>query len=246
MHYKIFFALLFLSLSLCGNAQTVDSTLKKSNFKIKSTARLHSKGMFSYGGRICTDNPAFDINFVYERKSWSFFAFKAVDLIDQQSPNNFMLAVFYKNFRFTKQLTFTPHIGAFLEQQHEFAGHGSDVALIGITAFKFNSHFTVDHTMLFGNFIVEKEMRDWVNRFRLLYTSRHLDITTTFWHNNHVFDEGDYASGAITVAYNRIKLSESFNLNFSITDLMMARSSDEESIPKCNKVVFSVAVQFVK
>jgi hypothetical protein len=247
--------LLFLLL-VCWNAHAQqqqdqrDTVMKEQPVKrkaqIRSTARLHSKGMFAYGGRVCSDDPAFDINFVYDRKTWGFFVFKAVDLVDQQSPNNFTLAVAYKNFKITKQLNFTPHVGAFLEQQHQFAGHGSDVALIGVTAFKFNPHFTLDHTMLFGNFVVESEMRDWVNRFRLLYTSRHLDITGIVWHNNHVFDDGDYASAAITLAYNRIKLSDSFNLNFAVTDIMMARSSNEESVPTCNKFVVMTALQFVR
>jgi hypothetical protein len=252
MRNQILFTLLFASIYLCGTAQlqkeSVDTTTKKAapKFHIRSNARFHSKGMFAYGGRICSDDPSFDINFVYERKKWGFFAFKAVDLVDQQSPNNFTLAVFYKNFKLTKHLTFTPHAGAFLEQQHEFAGHGSDVALIGITAYKFNPHFTLDHTMLFANFVVEPEMHDWVNRIRFLYTSKHIDITAIFWHNNHVFDEGNYVSSAISLAYNRIKLSESFNLNFSITDLMMASSSNEESIPEGNKVMITAAIQFVK
>lgn len=248
--------LLFVMLLPCFNASALqqDDSVKTNttekviarNVKIRSTVRIHDKGMFSYGGRICTDNPAFDINFIYERKTFGLLVFKAVDLVDQQSPNNFMLAVLYKNFKLTKQLTFTPNIGAFIEQQYEFIGEGSDVALIGVTAFKFNSHFTVDHTMMFGNFVVEPASRDWVNRFRLLFTSRHLDITGFVWHNNHTFDSDDYGSAALSIGYNRIKLSENFNLNFSITDMVMASTSDEKSIPKGNKVMFTTAIQFVK
>jgi len=254
MQYRILLSLMLLFFCLNGSAQKMDDTVttmtteKKvpRKFHIRSTARLHDKGMFAYGGRICTDNPAFDINFVYDRKAWGFLIFKAVDLVDQQSPNNFTLAVLYKNFKLTKQLSFTPHVGAFLEQQHKFAGHGSDVALIGVTAFKFNPHFTIDHTMLLGNFIVERELRDWVNRFRFLFTSKHLDITAFVWHNNHVFDSGDYGSAAITIGYNRIKVSENFNINFSVTDMVMARSSNEDSVPEGNKVMFTTAIQFVK
>lgn len=246
---RSFFTILILFSSAVCLAQAQDSSKvesAKSKAIIKSTTRLHSKGMFAYGGRICADNPAFDINFVYERKNWGFFAFKAVDLADHQSPNNFTLAVLYKNFKLNDKLTFTPHAGAFLEQQHEFAGHGSDVALIAITAFKINSHFTVDHTTLFGNFIVEHDLRDWVNRIRFLYTSGHVDLTATMWHNNHVFDQGDYASGAITFGYSRVKMSKTFNLNFYVTDIVMVRSSNEESVPRENNVMFTLALQFVK
>src|SRR5436190_17448269 len=69
-------------------------TVKRST--IKFTTRLHSKGLFTYSGRISSDNPAFDVNFTYDRKHWGYMFFKAIDLYDHRSNNNFALTTIYK------------------------------------------------------------------------------------------------------------------------------------------------------
>jgi len=68
-------------------------------------------GLFSYSGRIISDHPALDFNFNYERKSWGFMLFKAFDLIDHLSDNNFALGLLYKNVRLGTRLTITPMPG---------------------------------------------------------------------------------------------------------------------------------------
>jgi hypothetical protein len=250
LYHTITLSLLLLLIGEISFAQTAsDSLVKKSPAKksvIKSTVRIHSKGMFNFGGRICTDNPAVDINFIYDRKQWGLLAFKAFDLVDHTSPNNFSLIVLYKNFKLGKRLTFTPNIGTILEQTHSFADHGSDAVIIAITAFKLSPHLTIDHTALFGNLLFEPDFQDWVNRIRLLYSQKHVDVTATLWHNNQVLDEAEYASCALTIAYSRIKLSNHLNASLSVTDLGMITSSDEESVPKGNKIMFTAAIQFVR
>lgn len=97
----ILFTMSLLFLSWCGLTQSVqdktDSAAKEKTAEpktqVKSTARIHTRGMFLYGGRISTDNPAFDINFVYNRKQWGLIVYKAIDLKDHTSPNNFALAL---------------------------------------------------------------------------------------------------------------------------------------------------------
>lgn len=233
--------------SKAENSELNDSAQAKKverSVHIKSTARLHTKGMFAYGGRICADNPAFDINFIYDRKKWGFLFYKAIDLTNHTSLNNFTLAVFYKNFNLNNRITFTPYVGTFLEQPHTFADHGSDIAAIAITSLKLNSNFSVDHTALFGNLIIEPELLDWVNRLRLVYSAKHLDITSTLWHNNRVFDKCDYTSVGLAIAYSRIPLSDHLNLSVGLTDLVMVQTSDEQSIPKSNKLMVTLAAQF--
>jgi hypothetical protein len=228
-------------------AQTSNSEERKSTKSIiKSTARFHTIGIFSYGGRIAGNNPAVDVNFIYEYKTVGFQIFKSFDVSESTSSNNFMLAALYKNFKVSNKITFTPHIAAAFEQQHSFAGHGSDMGLITITTLKINQYFAIDHTMLVGDLIVNPESRDWVNRVRLLFTSKHVDITTSLWHNNNLFDNDDYASGAISIAYNRIKISDHFNVNFAVTDIGIIQSSDEHSYPPGNNLVFTTSMQFVR
>lgn len=219
---------------------------KEKAWSFKSKARLHTRGMFAYGGRVASKHPAIDINLSYNRKQWGFLVFKATDMMDRTSANNFSLAVFYKNFKLGKQLTITPHLGAFLEQPHHFAGHGSDVAIINITTFKLNSHLSVEHTTLFGNMLIEPSYRDWVNRFRLLFTHKHLDIIAALWHNNQVFDQADYLSSGLQVMYSRIKLSDDFNLSVGVTELSVLHSSNENMIAKDHQLLTTLAIQFVR
>jgi hypothetical protein len=212
----------------------------------KSTVRLHTKGVFLYSGRLSCENPAFDINFIYNRPAWGFQFYKAVDLTDHTTANNFALATFYKNFNLTRKLTFTPYIGTFLEQYHALADHGSDVVVLAVTSYKVSPHFTAEYTTLVGNLVVEPELRDWVNRVRFLFSYKHWDVTGSFWHNNQVFDEVGYASAGLTIAYSRVKLSDNFNLSVSATELGTVASSNEGSSPKINRFLLSASVQFVK
>lgn len=219
---------------------------KEKAWSFKSTARVHTRGMFAYGGRVVSKNPAFDLNLSYNRKQWGFLLFKAVDMLDYHSPNNFTLAVFYKNFHLGKQLTITPYLGAFLEQPHHFAGHGSDVAIINVTTLKLNNHLSIEHTALLGNMLIEPSYRDWVNRFRLLFTHKHLDITAALWHNNQVFDQADYLSSGLQVMYSRIKLSDSINLSVGVTELSVLHSSNENSVARNHQLLTTLAIQFVR
>src|SRR6185295_20383157 len=74
------------------------------HYQVKLTTRLSSVGLFSYSGRIISDHPALDFNFNYERKSWGFMLFKAFDLIDHFSDNNFALGLIYKNVQLGNRL----------------------------------------------------------------------------------------------------------------------------------------------
>jgi len=226
------------------NVDSASANQKAEQVIVKSTARLHSKGLFAYGGRIASNHPSFDINVTIERKHWGVLLYKVLDLADHTSANNFSLLLVYRNFKLGERVTIAPYVGVFLEQPHSFAGHGSDAALVTISTFKATPHFTAEHTALLGNLIVVPEYRDWVNRFRLLYTNRHLEVIGTFWHNNHMFDEADYASCAFTIGYRQLKLSEKFTMNLSATDILLVHSSNENSVPEENKVMVTLAVQF--
>ena len=248
---EIYITFLILVTLLCqaeGNSPQSDSVgavKSKPTSHIKSLARLHTKGMFTYGGRISSDNPAFDINLTYERKNWGLLIYKAIDLQDHTTANNFGLAVINKNFKLGKRFTFTPNIGVLFEQAYSVADRGTDVAVITLTSYKINSNLSMDHTALFGNLIIDPEFRDWVNRFRFLYTTKHVDMTYMLWHNNHIFDEFEYVSTGLTIAYNRIRLSDQFFLGTSVTGISMLESSDQQSNPKISRLVFTINCQFV-
>lgn len=253
MTVKILLTSLLLIVGTCLFAQPLQeqsdsSTQEKSvpsKTQIKVTTRIHTRGMFLYGGRISTENPAFDVNFTLNRPKWGFFFYKACDLKDHTSDNNFSLLAIFKNFKVSDRLTITPHLGTFFEQAHTFADFGSDISCIVVTAYKLNPHFTVDYTVLFANLVIEPEELDWVNRGRLLFISKHVDVTASYWHNNHVFDEQDHMSGSLMANY-KIRLSDHFNMNVGATEFVILKTSNEEELPKTNRFLVSVALQFVK
>ncbi|MBL7865068.1 MAG: hypothetical protein JNK10_09345, partial [Cyclobacteriaceae bacterium] len=204
--------------------------------------RAHSMGLFSYGGRLVTSSPVMDINIQYDRKTWGFQLFKAMDLRDSRTPINFCLAAFNKNFHIGKKITVTPSVGVILEEYESIADHGSDAAVILTTAYKMNRHFTLEHSTLAGNLVLEPNMRDWVNRLRLLYSFGHLDVTLMGWHNNRCFDDIGYFTYGSSVFYSRAKLSPGLSINAGITGLVMAFTSNEAVLPPSNGVFLTLAV----
>src|SRR6478672_9665822 len=112
---KIILLAIALSLQFQPAAIALPSDSLKTALALKSnmrlTSRVHNVGLFNFSGRMASSNPAFDINFNYDRKTWSAFVFSAVDLVDQHSDNNFTLALIYKRFHIGKRLTITPNAG---------------------------------------------------------------------------------------------------------------------------------------
>lgn len=229
-----------------AQADSITKAKKASMYHIKSTVRLHNKGMFLYGGRLSTENPALDFNFTFTRPAWGFMIYKADDLTDHTTNNNFMLATFFKNFKVSERLTITPYAGTFLEQIHSFADAGSDLLTLAVINYKASPKLSIEYTTLLANLAIEPDLRDWVNRFRILYSHKHWDITGAFWHNNKVFDEANYTSAALTFGYSRIPLSESFNFNISATELATVQSSNVEETPRTGRFMVTASVQFVK
>ena len=211
---------------------------KASNAKL--AVRLHSMGQFTYGGRIVSENPVIDFNFNYDRKNWGFQFFKAMDLRDRNTEINFSLAVVNKNFHLGKRLTITPMAGFILEQSKSIADHGSDVALIVTTGYKLSSVLTLEHSTLFANLVLEPEAKDWVNRIRLLYSKKHIDVSMIGWHNNKVFDGAEYVTFAANAFYSRVKISKTVTVSAGVSALVMPYTSDTSVYPKKNGVIFTL------
>jgi hypothetical protein len=211
-----------------------------SNWRL--TTRLHSMGQFSYGGRIVSQNPTLDFNFAYDRKTWGFQVFKAMDLKDNNTQINFTLAVLNKVFHVGKKLTITPSAGFILEQSHSIADRYSDLTMILTTGYKLSQSLTVEHAALFGNLALEPEERDWVNRFRLMYSKKHIDLSVSGWHNNKVFDSAEYVTYGASVFYSRVKLSPALMMNAGVSGIAMPYSNDETDYPKRNGVIFTVGL----
>ncbi|HRI78308.1 MAG TPA: hypothetical protein PLR06_02130 [Cyclobacteriaceae bacterium] len=218
------------------------STAIRKSVNMRLTSRFHSMGQFAYGGRIVSDNPVVDFNFNYDRKNWGLQIFKAFDIKDFQTPINFTLAVVNKNFRLGNRLTITPSVGFILEQNNSIADHGSDVAMILTTTYKLSKAWTLDYSALFGNLVLVPEEKDWVNRIKLTYSRRHLDLFATGWHNNKVLDAAEYVTFGLSAFMSRMKLADGVLVNVGISGLIMPYSNQPEEYPKKNGVIFTIAV----
>jgi len=235
--------------SLAMKTDLVDSakTVKKEpGSKSTLNVRLHTVGYFSFTGRIISTNPAFDFMYTYDRKQWGFTLFKAFDIYDHNTSNNFVLAMVRKSFKITNRLTFTPHIGTILEQSNSIADKGSDISSIIITSYKISNHLTIDHTAILGNLIIDQSERDWFNRFRILYSKNHWDITGLLWHNNKMFDHdnSEYFSMGLNVYYSRIKISDHLLLSAGASGLLMPCSNVPTEYPKREGIFFTIAAYF--
>lgn len=236
-----------LSLPVTGDPLKVvdDSTHAADNSRatIRIASRLQSLGYFSFGGRLVSDNPSADFYAAYNRKSWGASIFKVFDLYDHRTPNNFTLALVYKDFHVNNRMTVTPYLGILLEQLNSVADHDSDISSMLNLRFKLSKAITLEHTSLFSNLVLEKELQDWVNRFKLIYNKSNYSITWIAWHNNSVFDNSYYYSTGLSAFYNNIKLTEKLSLNSGITTHQMVYSSDENVNPKKHGILLTVAFQ---
>ena len=191
--------------------------LQKADFT--SSTQLTSLGYFSFGGRLVSDNPAFSTNFAYDRKSWGASLYKVFDLYDHHTANNFTMALLYKNLRLGERFTITPNAGIVLEQLESFADHASDFTTMVTSQFKLTNRFTLEHTAMLSNFLLEKSHMDWVNRAKVIYEDGQYNITWLAWHNNNLLDSSSYYSTALSIFYNNIEISDRFHLNSGVTGL---------------------------
>jgi hypothetical protein len=245
-HYPIVFvSLLSFHTVYAGSSIVNDSSevvKKQKTYAMKLTTRLNSMGLFSFAGRLVSNNPALDFNFTYDRKEFGFMFFKATDLYNQHTDNNFSLALLYHHFKFGRKWTFSPGVGFVIDQTRNAIGNqGSDFTLNISTSFKINSKLTADHTAVLPSMVMESGERDWINRFRLLYSNKHLDMAVIVWHNNKVFDHTEYVNTGFNVTYARINVNDHVFINTGITAIYMPYSNAPGEYPKKNGLVFTVA-----
>jgi hypothetical protein len=209
---------------------------------IKVTTRMHSMGLFSYGGRMVSPNHVMDLHVVYKRRTWGFQLFKGFDLKDRHTPINFTLAAVNRAFQLGTNLTITPHVGVVLEQFESFADHGSDAMVILTTAWRCRPRLTLEHTAMMANLVVVPELMDWVNRLRLVYSNGNLDVTLFAWHNNRAFDAIEYSSVGVSFFFSRLPLAGTFTLQSGITGLYMPQASEERILIGANGVFLTLGV----
>jgi hypothetical protein len=103
---------------------SVQAEKKMSQLHFRITPRIHTKGLFTYGGQVGTDNPSFESTFTFEYKQWGLLIYKGVDLVDHTTDYNFSLIALFRSFKLSGRITFTPYVGTILEQSEHFADTG--------------------------------------------------------------------------------------------------------------------------
>jgi hypothetical protein len=209
--------------------------------RLKLTARIHSLGVFGYGGMIANETPAFDLNVTYEGTHWGCFVFKAADLYDLHSHYNFTLALAYLKIQPVHNVTVLPYMGFAIDQTENVFGHDSDGMAILITTLKLSDKFSVEHCGRFSNTFIKTEWFDWLNRIRLLYNKDHVSVMIAGWHNNGVFDQSTYTSLGFSAGYIKIKVSEEIFLSTTLTGILMAANSDEAERSDQSGLSFTIA-----
>jgi hypothetical protein len=226
-----------------GDSSTTIPVKVKRTYTV--TTRVHTMGLFMYMGKVVNHNPAVDIFFnTTGPNGWGISAFKVVDVNDVHSNNNFAFAFVSKSFHLGQRVTVTPFVGGGLEQQHGFVSHGSDVMLQLQSGYRLNKKLTLDHIAIFNNVLFETEFADWTNRFRLLYSDGHVDITGYFWHNNSLIDHATYTSTGVSIFYNRMPVAKRLWLGAGLTTLATVNSSNPEALPTQTGIQFSTALTF--
>jgi len=240
--------LVLLSTGSHAIAETVDSVAvaKQRHSHWRLTGRLHSKGMFMFGGHMGSENPTVDINFTYERKRWGLLFFKGQDLYDHTTFYNFSMLAFFKNIRISDRITLKPYLGTFLSQANSVADQGSDAAGIVILAWKLSPAVSLEGMSMFGNLVVQPSSSDWVNRLKLTYSRKHIEIVPSLWHNNQVLDKSSFWSAAMNIAYSRIAVSEHLLASVGLTGLAVLQSTDETLNPKNNGLMVTLSMQWFR
>jgi hypothetical protein len=60
-----------------------------------------------------------------------------------------------------------------------------------------------------------------------------------------VFDNSSYVTGAMNVAYSRMKVAKEIFLSVGVTGMSTLYTSNEEENPSSNRVMFTLAAQWV-
>ncbi|MFM8742621.1 MAG: hypothetical protein ACKODM_04730, partial [Cytophagales bacterium] len=77
------------------------------------------------------------------------------------------------------------------------------------------------------------------------YTGKHLDVVTSLWHNNQVFDNSGYSTAGINIAYSRAKLGKHWLGSAGITGLTSLLTSNEKLNPSRSRIMVTLAVSWV-
>jgi hypothetical protein len=239
--------LFYLNAAIAATAYNIrDTTSAKRSLRLlKFTGRAHSAGYFYYGGKLAERNPSFDITMNLETATVGYTFLKAVDLADIHSSFNFALAGIHKHIAIGKKLKITPQFVVLIEQPTKIVDEGSDVGATFTLTYKPSRSITIEETLILFNLVFETTHLDCINRGRVTWSQKHLDVMLTGWHNNSFLDREAHATSTLSIAYNRIKFGERITVGTAVMGSSTFFSTDSNKVPERHAIVFSLTVSII-
>lgn len=222
------------------------ATRKDKPLVIRTMSRVHSASFFYFGGKIAEENPAIDLSISVETPRFGYSFLKAADLADIHSSFNFALATVYGHLNNRNRIRFTPQMIVLIEQPNKLVDEGSDIGITFTSLYRVSESITIEETAICFNMVFETAHRDFINRLRLLYSAKHLDLTAMLWHNNNLLDEETHITSALSVAYNRVKISKMVRVGATLTASATLASSDTEHVAKQRALMLTISVSTLK
>ena len=114
-----------------------------------------------------------------------------------------------------------------------------------MTTYKLTKELTIEETFILFNIVFETSYLDIINRIRLMYAKKHLDIFLMAWNNNSWVDAEKHYTGALSIAYNRVKISEHLQIGAGVMAAGTYLSSDRTEVPERKGIVFTLTATVI-
>lgn len=177
-----------LALKLSALAAPDDSV--KTTFVV--TPRLHSAGYFPYTGALLNHNPVADVNVFVERKSFGFFVFQSLDIVDRHSYANYLQPGVFATLRFRNDVRLRTFVGYIFSQANGFRDADADYYIAASLNWDITKSLRIENTLLYYDIVKQSKL---ANRLLVSWTWRWGKADVYVW-NRQVLDEAHHALSA--------------------------------------------------
>jgi hypothetical protein len=206
----IFILLFTINYSL---AKSVSDSTRASVWVV--TPRLNSAGYFPFTGALLNHNTNFDLNMVYQNKTFGFLAFKSFDLQDSRSAINYLQSALFKQVEIGKSVTLGFYAGYLFSQTQAFRDKKDSDCFGAFSIYwNVNQNLRIENIALLNDVSVQRKI---VNRLSVLYTLKkfRLDLSA---HERFVPETGNTStSAAFALLLPRVALTNYLAVQSTIT-----------------------------
>jgi len=178
--------ILFLTISSDSRGQQTESKANKKPYSLMLTPKLHSTGHSPYSGVYLNHHLNAEVGLNYKYNGFEAFISKNIDLVEPNSPINFMTAGISKSFQLTRSIKLTPYAGYFFRQSYSFVDDNSDMWAAVVVKLIVNKWFAIENTMLFGNLIRHYAHASIANRLHLSLSIGKVKFDAYTWYTHSI------------------------------------------------------------